>query len=320
MSEHLTHSPLPTLPHKGEGEVATVCPIYQATVEVAPSAAERIALALEEALEPAAVAVGLFDRGNGRFEVFAHYEGSPPRKALLELIEQAGAGGGLGPLRIEALPPADWVTLSQGKRGQVEAGRFLIHGSHDRGRMPRRRLAIEIDAGQAFGTAHHASTRGCLLALDNILKRSRPSIVVDIGTGTGILAIAAAKVLARRVTASDSDPLAVKIAAENARKNGVAPYLHAVTARGFSHPRLARRSADLVLANLLERALRDLAPCFAREVAPGGIAVLSGLTEAQARGIEARYLSFGFAMEKRIVLDGWTTLVIARRSTRRLRD
>ena len=294
--------------------------IHQASIEAEASPAERIAQALEEASEPVAIAVGLFDRGHGSFEVFAHYEGPPPRKALLELIERAGANGKLGPLRIEALPHADWVTLSQGKRGPVEAGRFLIHGSHDRGRVPRRRLAIEIDAGRAFGTAHHGSTRGCLLALDDILKRSRPSIVVDIGTGTGILAIAAAKALARRVTASDSDPLAVKIAAENARKNGVAPYLRAVTAQGFSHPRVARRSADLVLANLLECALRDLAPCFAREVAARGIAVLSGLTEAQARGIEARYRSFGFALEKRIVLDGWTTLVMVRRSPRRSRD
>lgn len=115
------------------------------------------------------------------------------------------------------------MTLSQGKRGKVEAGRFLVHGSHDRANVPRRLLAIEIDAGQAFGTAHHSSTRGCLLALDDQLKRRRPRIVVDIGTGTGILAIAAAKALRRRVMASDSDRVAVAIAADNARKNGVRP-------------------------------------------------------------------------------------------------
>jgi len=294
--------------------------IHQATIEAQASPAERIVRALEEALDPAPVAVGLFDRGEGRFEVFAHYEEPPRYDALLELIAQAAGGDGLGPLRIEALAPADWVTLSQGKRGKVEAGRFLVHGSHDRAKVPRRLLAIEIDAGQAFGTAHHASTRVCLLALDDQLKRRRPRIVVDIGTGTGILAIAAAKALRQRVIASDSDPRAVAIAVENARVNGVRPLVRVLKAPGFDHPRLARRKADLMLANLLERALYDLAPAFARHVAQGGTAILSGLTETQARGIEARYRAHGFAMEKRIILDGWTTLVITRHSAWTMRD
>ena len=195
-----------------------------------------------------------------------------------------------------------------------------MHGSHDRGRLPRRCLSLEIDAGQAFGTAHHASTRGCLLALDDQLKRRRPRIVIDIGAGTGILAIAAAKALRRCVTASDSDRLAVKIAADNARKNGVGPLVSVLKADGFAHPRLSRVQAELVLANLLERALHDLAPLFAQHVAPGGTAILSGLTQTQARGTEARYRAYGFAMKDRIVLDGWTTLVITRRSARRSRD
>jgi ribosomal protein L11 methyltransferase len=289
---------------------------HQATIEAEASAAERIALALEEAVEPEAVAVGLFDRGHGRFEIFAHYQEPPPREVLLRLIAQSAGDGELGALRIEALPQADWVTLSQGKRGPIAAGRFLVHGSHDRGRVARARFSIEIDAGQAFGTAHHASTRGCLLALDDSLKRGRPHVIVDIGTGTGILAIATAKALLQSVLASDSDPLAVSIAAENARVNCVGTLVGA----GFGHPRLRRRKADLVLANLLERALYDLAPAFAQSVAPGGRAILSGLTETQARGIQARYLSLGFAMEKRFILDGWTTLVIVRRNTRVARD
>ena len=294
--------------------------IHQATIEAQASPAERIARALDEALDPAAAAVGLFDRGEGRFEVFAHYEEPPRHDALLELIAQAAGGEGHGPLRIAELAPEDWVTLSQRRRGKVEAGRFLVHGSHDRGRLPRRCLAIEIDAGQAFGTAHHASTLGCLLALDDQLKRRRPRIVIDIGTGTGILAIAAAKALRRCVTASDSDPLATAIAADNARKNGVGPLVSVLKARGFAHPLLNRVQADLVLANLLERVLHDLAPSFAEHVAPGGTAILSGLTETQARGIEARYRACSFALEKRIILDGWTTLVITRRSARTRRD
>jgi ribosomal protein L11 methyltransferase len=293
--------------------------VHQAAIEAPAAQAERIARALEEALEPTPVATGVFDRGEGRFEVFAYYQEPPPRETLLRLIEQAGKDG-VGPLRIEEIAPEDWVTLSQGKRGPVQAGRFVVHGSHDRGKVPRRRTTIEIDAGQAFGTAHHTSTRGSLLALDDHLKRRRPRRIVDIGTGTGILAIAAAKVLRRPVVASDSDPIAVAIAAGNARHNGVKPQLTVLRAAGFLHPRLWRCKADLVLANLLERALYELAPAFARHISAGGTAILSGLTQTQARAIEARTRAHGFALEKRIILDGWATLVITCRSARAMRD
>jgi ribosomal protein L11 methyltransferase len=277
----------------------------------------------------------LFERGEDRFEVFAHYDAAPTREALLKLIAAAVPLDGVGPLQIEALPPADWVRLSQGKRGIVVAGRFLIHGSHDRGTVPRRRLAIEIDAGQAFGTAHHASTRGCLLALDDLCKRRLPRAIIDLGTGSGILAIAAAKTLSaktlaaktlaaktlrRKVIASDSDPIAAATAAENARKNGVAALVSVVTADGFDHPELRRAKADLLLANLLERALHTLSPQLARHVVPGGIAILSGLTETQARAIEARTRAHGFVLEKRIILEGWATLVIVRRGAARVKD
>jgi ribosomal protein L11 methyltransferase len=220
--------------------------MHQASIEAEAALAERIARALEEAAEPTPVAIGLFDRGQGRCEIFAHYEAPPQREALLALIEQAG-GNGSGALRIEEIEPADWVRLSQGKRGPVEAGRFFVHGSHDRDRAPRHRFVIEIDAGQAFGTAHHASTRGCLLALDDHLKRHRPRAVIDIGTGTGILAIAAANALKRGVLASDSDPIAVTTATANARANCAAPLVNVLAARGFLHPLLWRGKADLVL-------------------------------------------------------------------------
>ncbi|HSD93241.1 MAG TPA: 50S ribosomal protein L11 methyltransferase [Methyloceanibacter sp.] len=293
--------------------------IHQASIEAAALPAERIARALEDA-DPAPLAVGLFDRGNGRFEVFAHYDAPPARDELLALIEAAGAGGELGPLAIEAVAQADWVTLSQGKRGPVRAGRFYVHGSHDRERAPSHRFVIEIDAGRAFGTAHHATTRGCLLALDDILKRRRPLKIVDIGTGTGILAIAAAHALKRRVLASDSDPIAVRTARDNAANNCALRSVQVAEANGFTHPRLWVVKADLVLANLLERAHYDLAPAYARHVLPGGTAVLSGLTETQARSIEARTRNYGFVLEKRIILDGWATLVIVRRNVHPRRD
>lgn len=290
---------------------------YQVTLVADAAAAEAIASRLGEAVEPHALAVSLFDRGNGCFEVSALYAEPPRRETLIALI---GGEDGLGGLRVEQLAPADWVTLSQGKRGPVHAGRFLVHGSHDRGHVPKRRLSIEIDAGQAFGTAHHASTRGCLLALDDLLKRERPSVIVDIGTGTGVLAIGTAKALQREVLASDSDPLAVAIAAENARKNRARTLVSVVAARGFAHPRLRQIEADLLLANLLDRALYELAPELARRVKPGGTAILSGLTQTQARGIEARTSAFGFILEKRVILDGWTTLVTRRRNAKAVGD
>jgi len=293
---------------------------HQVRIEAPAEAAQRIADALEEAHNPSPVAVGLFQCGDGRFEVFAHYQASPPREGLLKLIADAAGGDSLGPLRIEAIPPADWVTLSQAQRGKVEAGRFLVHGSHDRGSVTRRLLAIEIDAGRAFGTGHHASTLGCLLALDDLLKRRRPRAIVDLGTGSGILAIAAAKALKAKVIASDQDPVAAATAAANARNNGVASFVSVVVADGFAHPKLRRERADLVFANLLERALYELAPGLARHVAPGGVAILSGLTQDQARGIETRMHAHGFVSAKRIRLDGWVTLVVLRRGGRRVND
>lgn len=289
---------------------------YQVTLLAEAGEAEAIACRLEETIEPPALAVSLFDRGKGGFEVSALYAERPHEDALVAAL----GGAAHGALSIEPLAAADWVTLSQGKRGPVQAGRFLVYGSHDRGRVPKRRLAIEIDAGQAFGTAHHASTRGCLLALDDLLKRERPRVILDVGTGTGILAIAAAKVLQCPVLASDEDRLAAVIAADNARKNRAGTLMSAVTARGFAHPSLRQLAADLLLANLLERALYSLAPELARRVKGGGVAILSGLTLTQARTIEARNSAFGFILEKRIVLDGWTTLVLRRRKGRAVGD
>jgi ribosomal protein L11 methyltransferase len=303
---------------------ADTATFYQATIEAPADSAERIAAALETAESPAAIAVTLFDRGGGRVEVSAHYAAPPPAARLAALIHDAGRGVHLGLMRIEPLPDADWVTLSQAMRGPVRAGRFLIHGSHDRLRVGANTHAIEIDAGQAFGTAHHASTRGCLLALDRLLKgrlakAQRPLCIVDIGTGSGILAIAAAKALGMAVLASDSDPLAVAIAADNARKNSVDAWVRVVQAQGLAHPALRRARADLLLANLLLRPLLELAPAFARAVRPGGSCVLSGLTIDQAARVEARFRALGFRLDSRILLEGWATLLLVRGSKKSIR-
>ena len=293
---------------------------YRAVVEADPSAAGRIARVLDEAEDPQALSVSYFDLGNGQFEVSALYGEPPAHDALTALIDAAAEGDAVTPLSIEEVPDADWVTVSQGQRGPVRAGRFLIHGSHDRDSITRTRFTIEIDANQAFGTAHHASTRGCLLALDELAKRGQPDLVLDLGTGTGILAIAAALAFDRPAVATDNDPVAVAIAKDNARKAGVAQQVHALVAEGLAHKALRRLRPDLILANILARPLSELAPAMARTLQPGGYAILSGLTADQAPALIARYGAFGFTLEKRIILDGWATLILGRRSLKTLSD
>ena len=204
-------------------------------------------------------------------------------------------------------------------RGPVRAGRFLVHGRHDRGNVPAGRFTLEIDAGLAFGTAHHATTRGCLIALDRLAKQEHPRSLLDIGTGTGILAIAAARALNANVVASDMDPIAVDVAADNARMNGVQSRVSVFEAKGLAHPALRRAKADLLFANILLRPLLDLAPAFSRALRPGGLCVLSGLLDRQARQVESRFRSLGFSLDSRILLDGWTTLLL-RRGSGRLRS
>jgi ribosomal protein L11 methyltransferase len=284
--------------------------LYQASIEAAPDEAERIAAALEAAASPAALAVTLFERGPDRVEVTALYYEPPP--TLTTLLQDAVAElRALSSLRIAPVAETDWVRVSQGMRAPVRAGRFLIHGSHSV--VAHNRYSIEIDASTAFGTAHHASTRGCLLALEALLKRAHPVRIADIGTGSGVLAIAAAKALHIPVLASDNDPVAARIAADNARKNGVGGLVRVVEAEGLAHP-LLRGPFDLLLANLLLNPLLELAPAFACAVAGGEFCVLSGITEAQGACVEARFRAAGFALVWRILLDGWASLLMRRRS------
>jgi ribosomal protein L11 methyltransferase len=289
---------------------------YLATVEAPAAIAEAIAAALKEAEAPAAAAVTLFERGHDRVEVSAYYAEEPAREWLIQLIEGAAGKEGLGALRIESMPPKNWVAAAESLRGPVRAGRFLVHGHHDRGKVPSTRFRLAIDAGLAFGTAHHATTSGCLIALDRLSKRRCPRDVLDIGTGTGILAIAAARALNARVIASDMDPIATAVAFENVRRNGVQARVSVVTAEGFAHPALRRAQANLLFANLLLGTLLKLAPSFARALRPGGTCVLSGILAAQRPQVEARFCSLGFRLDSRIPLDGWTTLLLRRRNRR----
>jgi ribosomal protein L11 methyltransferase len=266
---------------------------------------------LEELDSPAALAVTLFAAGAPRFLVEAYYDHAPAAGD----IEAALAGiAGLGPPRLEAVPDENWVALSQASLPPVAAGRLVVHGSHDCARFAMRARALEIEAGEAFGTGYNATTALCLEALDALAKRRAFARVLDLGCGSGVLAIATARLLpAARVLAVDNDARAVAIARENARLNRVAARVRVLEAAGFAHGRLRGERLDLVLANILPGPLIALAPEMRRAIRPGGIAVLSGVLDHQAREVEGMYRSVGFALVRRLAAQGWTALVLSRR-------
>jgi len=270
-----------------------------------------------------ATAVSLVDAGRGRWRVEIHCRDAPDKDALRTLAVVAAGSKAGTVLRFARLAPRDWVGESLAGLKPVAAGRFIVHGAHDRLRIPVNRIGIEIEAALAFGTGHHGTTRGCLLALDR-LHRSlgnglAPARVLDLGTGSGVLAIAAARAFRRRVLATDIDAVAVRAARDNARRNRAGPSIEVVQANGLNAPAIrAGAPFDLVFANILLEPLQRLAAPLAKIIAPGGRVVLSGLLSAQANAAIAAYrglspgLAPGLALERRIVLDGWTTLVLKR--------
>jgi ribosomal protein L11 methyltransferase len=218
----------------------------------------------------------------------------------------------VGAPALEAVPDLNWVALSQAALPPIRAGRFIVHGSHDRARFAMRRLAVEIEAGEAFGTGHNATTALCLEALDTLVRQRRFARVLDLGCGTGLLAIAASRALPdARVVASDNDPLAINIARDNTRLNNVGQRVRTVAAAGFCHAALrAAGSFDLVLANILPGPLIQLAPAMRRAIACCGVAVLSGLLDHQVREVAAAYRSQGFYLVRCTRRAGWAALTV----------
>lgn len=272
----------------------------------AEAACERIS-----ELAPAPLAVTLFEE-LPRWVVEAYYDREP------RLAEVAGAltplGKGLGGASLEPVPDLNWVALSQAALPPVRAGRFIVHGSHDRARLRLRRHAIEIEAGAAFGTGHNATTTLCLEAIDGLTRTPRFARVLDLGCGTALLGIAAARALpAARVIASDNDPVATAAARENVQLNRVAARVRVLDATGFGHPLLRRPNAfDLILANILPGPLIELAPGMRRALSRGGIAVLCGLLSHQAREVRGVYLALGFRLVFARSEAGWTALGVER--------
>ncbi len=207
----------------------------------------------------------------------------------------------------------DWVAASLEGLEAVREGRFVIHGSHGRARVGVGDIGIEIEAALAFGTGHHGTTRGCLAALNAVARRRSPRRILDVGTGTGVLAIAAARHWKRPVAAGDIDPIAVATAAANAQANRAGPFVRPVLAKGTAQPRLrAGGPYDLVFANILARPLKALAPALRPLVAPGGEIVLSGLLGGDVPGVVSAYRTQGFVLARRRDLEGWATLMMRR--------
>ena len=294
------------------------------------STAQEIADALADSFEAEAFATSAFEETPGRWSLAIHFRQQPDEAAVRALIASAVGRAAADAVAFETLAPTDWVRKSLEGLAPVEAGRFVVHGSHHRARVQANRISIEIEAALAFGTGHHGTTRACLLALDRIVKgcrrkrdksvgstlvrkRQRRAVVLDIGTGTGVLAIAAAKALRRPVLASDIDARAVTIARDNVHLNRVGAVVRVMHAAGLhAAPFRARAPYGLIFANILLDPLKALATPMARLVAANGQVVLSGLLAAQTGAALASYRARGLALVRRITLAGWTTLVLVR--------
>ena len=271
--------------------------------------AEALAERLED-LDPPAYGVGVFEieDGSERWEVGSYFT-EKPDGVVLDLL---AAVHGAQPFAVSELPETDWVAHVRRELAPVEAGRFFVYGSHDADKVPQGAIALKIDAAMAFGTGHHGTTLGCLKALDDLEKGGlRATNVADIGCGTAVLAMAAAKLWPESVMASDIDPIAVETARANAEQNGLKDRVLCIEAAGFEHPHLkAVAPYDLIFAKILKGPLMTLAPDMAQNCTESGHIILSGILHEQADDVIERYTASGFCLLSRNEHGDWTTLVM----------
>jgi len=274
-------------------------------------AAKGVVDALSEIFFEGQAAIAAFERPDGRWDVTVHFAEPPDQRLVRELVANAAGQDIAEGIVFDTVEAKDWVKASLEDLVPVPAGRFIVHGRHDRDRIAPNKIGIEIEAALAFGTGHHGTTRGCLLLLDHVLKAWRPRRVLDLGTGTGVLAIAAARALHEKVLASDIDPPSVQVARENARLNVAGHLVQAIRATGFSAPQfVAAAPFDLALANILANPLRQLAAPMARHLAPSALVILSGLLTHQARGVTAAYRARGLVPVRHLRIEGWSSLLL----------
>jgi ribosomal protein L11 methyltransferase len=281
--------------------------------------ARAVADLIVESFEPAEAASSAFETenawpGGGKAWLIEAYFGfDPDEDDIRALIAVAADEETARAATFGLTEQRDWVANALAGLAPVRAGRFLVHGAHDRAKVRVNDVGVEIEAGLAFGTGHHGTTRGCLMHFDRLLKRRRPRRVLDVGCGAGVLAIAAAKALKRKVWLGDIDPVAVAVANENARLNGVGERCKARASRGVENRGLrAGAPYDLVFANILAKPLRLLAPSLAAVTARDGYAIVSGLLVADVPGVLAAWRAQEFYLAERLDLEGWASLGLRR--------
>lgn len=274
--------------------------------------ARAVADIVVETFDPTETAAAAFEVDDGPvWSVEVYFADAPDEEEIRGLIEAVSDAETAARAEFFEIAKEDWVQKSLAGLEPVRAGRVVVHGSHDRVRLKPNDIGVEIEAALAFGTGHHGTTLGCLRALDRITKRRRPRRVLDVGTGTGVLAIAAAKLLRQNVASGDIDPVAVETARANAIANGAVAWVRPVVAVGLRHAEMAG-TYDLIFANILAKPLRLLAPSIARAAAPGAELVLSGLLLRDVPGVLSAYRAQGFALAEQRNIEGWATLVLRR--------
>jgi ribosomal protein L11 methyltransferase len=272
--------------------------------------AEALGAALERMLpEPTGVGVFEMEDGSGLWEVAGYFTEAPDKAGLALLEALHGAR-----FVVSEIPETDWVAKVKRDLAPVVAGRFFVHGSHDADKLPDGAEPLLIEAAMAFGTGHHGTTLGCLLALDKLVSAGfSPKAVADIGCGTAVLAMGAARIWDVRILASDIDEVAVEVALANARANGLEGRIECLEAAGFGHPVLTEAAPfDLIFANILKGPLVALAPEIAANLTSGGYAILSGILNEQAEEVIAVYAQNGTNLVEKQVIGDWSTLLLRR--------
>lgn len=284
--------------------------------------AHQAAAYLEELFFPTPDAVTVFEYNQGcgqdqscNWQVEAYF-GAADATADLQTRLSGEISVAASDVDIEDIPDLNWVRLSQEALPPVHAGRFTIFGSHDKDRIANGPNAILIDAGEAFGTAHHATTYGCLLAIDRICRRQSKPRVLDLGCGSAVLSIAMARALPRsKLLASDVDHQSVIVASDNVRNNRCGKQIQTLVAFGLNHKWLRKPAQfDIIIANILAGPLMALAPDLAHAITPKGQLILSGILNHQGAAIQARYVSLGFYVKHKMQINGWTTFVLMKRT------
>lgn len=270
--------------------------------------AKRIADHLLERFFEGEGAVGAFEAADGSWYAEAHFPELPSKREIEAAVREVLADA---TVEYETLAAKDWIAASLEGLKIVRAGRFAIHGAHDRDKIRANETGIEIEAALAFGTGHHGTTLGCLRALERLARTDKPKRILDVGTGTAVLAIAAARMFHAPVIATEIDRASVIVAKENIRANRTSPYVGVLHTGSLSAPAIAQYAPyDLIFANILLPVLKQLSRPIASLAAPGATVILSGLLPSQALAALARYQAQGMRLVRSETIENWTTLTL----------